>query len=1005
MPYFSICISTYKDKDYLSSCLDSVLSQDFLDFEIVVVDDGSNDGTSVLLEEYQKRDNRVRPIIKASNEGVHLGRMTAVDAAEGDYIIFLDSDDLLVEGCLSVIAQELKSHSVDYFHFGAEIVADCQASDAMVLGTSEQANSHLDIDTANKILFYCYSQEGGYQVDWRVWQRAYRSDLAKRAFGLMSPEKMGRGQDAYEHFVLASLASRPHFNNKICGYRYFLGRGITSSSTLTFEDWSKALYSYSNCWKLCNEYASSLATKEALAAAEGLRLKLLEGLMNDWRARLDPVSRVEAANLASSYFGSVETSAQIMRIVRDDAYSMLVDGHALSDSSDLLAWFDLAIEIGGDAAFGAPYFLGFYSDAKLHLDNLKRSLAVQDYADQQIRIFVSTHKCVDLFDSKILQPVQVGSALRKERFAWALHDDEGQNISSLNPMYCELTTQYWAWKNVEAPYVGFCHYRRYFDFSDERHRENSYGEVMHSRIDSESQAEFGLDDANIASSLKDVDIVTTVQQDIRSYLGFGATLYSQYDAAEQLYVEDLDRIVGMLVSKYPDYREDVHNFLHGHIGCFCNMFIMRNELFQAYCSWLFPLLEEFVEMTDMSRYSREGLRTPGHLAERLLNIYLIHLERCNPDLKIKRLQCVHFEQPEYHPELSPSTLPGDFRPVIPVVFAADNNYVPMLGTTMYSTFKNASADYQYDVTILHRDISPDNQRSLIEFFSSFKNVKLDFYNVSEIIDRYELTTNNPHISVETYYRFLIQEILPSYDKVVYLDSDLIVEGDIAQLYNTDLGDTWLAAAHDIDFVGNVNMKKGDRLHYAKNILKMNNPYDYFQAGVLVLNTDKLRAAYTMDEWLKFAGDDRYIYNDQDVLNAYCEKHVTFLDYSWNVMINCGGRFERVFAYAPHGMYDAFLASRESEKIIHYAGFEKPWKYAECDRADRYWFYARDTPFYERLLLQGDSCAQRGNANVVTHQRAISKDSDLRRLIDPIAPIGSKRREAAKSIVRTIKGLD
>ena len=1005
MPYFSICISTYKDKDYLSSCLDSVLSQDFLDFEVVVVDDGSNDGTSVLLEEYQKRDNRVRPIIKASNEGVHLGRMTAVDAAEGDYIIFLDSDDLLVEGCLSVIAQELKSHSVDYFHFGAEIVADCQASDAMVLGTSEQANSHLDIDTANKILFYCYSQEGGYQVDWRVWQRAYRSDLAKRAFGLMSPEKMGRGQDAYEHFVLASLASRPHFNNKICGYRYFLGRGITSSSTLTFEDWSKALYSYSNCWKLCNEYASSLATKEALAAAEGLRLKLLEGLMNDWRTRLEPVGRVEAANLASSYFGSVETSAQIMRIVRDDAYSMLVDGHALSDSSDLLAWFDLAIEIGGDAAFGAPYFLGFYSDAKLHLDNLKRSLAVQDYADQQIRIFVSTHKCVDLFDSKILQPVQIGSALRKERFAWARHDDEGQNISSLNPMYCELTTQYWAWKNVNAPYVGFCHYRRYFDFSDERHRENSYGEVMHSRIDSESQAKFGLDDANIASSLKDVDIVTTVQQDIRSYLGFGATLYSQYDAAEQLYVEDLDRIVGMLVSKYPDYREDVDNFLHGHIGCFCNMFIMRNELFQAYCSWLFPLLEEFVEVTDMSRYSREGLRTPGHLAERLLNIYLIHLERCNPDLIIKRLQCVHFEQPEYHPELGPSTLPGDSRLVIPVVFAADNNYVPMLGTTMYSTFKNASVDYQYDVTILHRDISPDNQRSLIEFFSSFKNVKLDFYNVSEIIDRYELTTNNPHISVETYYRFLIQQILPGYDKVVYLDSDLIVEGDIAQLYNTDLGDTWLAAAHDIDFVGNVNMKKGDRLHYAKNILKMDNPYDYFQAGVLVLNTDKLRAAYTMDEWLKFAGDDRYIYNDQDVLNACCEKHVTFLDYSWNVMINCGGRFERVFAYAPHGMYDAFLASRESEKIIHYAGFEKPWKYAECDRADRYWFYARDTPFYERLLLQGDSCAQRGNANVVTHQRAISKDSDLRRLIDPIAPIGSKRREVAKSIVRTIKGLD
>lgn len=1005
MPYFSICISTYNDKEYLSSCIQSVLSQDFSDFEVVVVDDGSNDGTSALLDCYQKRDNRVRPIIKEVNEGVHLGRMTAVHSALGDYIIFLDSDDLLLEGCLSEVARELKSYPADYFHFGADIVADCQASEEMVLGTAEQANSHLGIEAANEILFYCYDQAGGHQVDWRVWQRAYRSDLAKRAFGLMSSERMGRGQDAYEHFVLASLATRPHFNNDIRGYKYFLGRGITSSSDLSLEDWSKALFSYLNCSNLCYEYASGLETKGALAAAEGLRIKLLEGLMNDWRARLNPASQTEAIGLASAHFGSVETSAQIMRIVRDDAYSMLANGRVLSSSSKLLAWYNLALEIGGDEAMKSSYFLGYYSDAKLHLDNLKRTLAIKDYDDQQVRIFVSTHKCVDLFDSKILQPVQVGSALRKERFAWALHDDEGQNISSLNPMYCELTTQYWAWKNVDAPYVGFCHYRRYFDFSDEQHHENSYGEVMHSRIDDESQVKYGLDDATITSFLKNVDIVTTVQQDIRSYLGSDATLYSQYDAADQLYIEDLDRIVSILVTKCPEYREDADIFLRGHTGCFCNMFIMKNELFQEYCSWLFPLLEDFVEATDMSRYSREGLRTPGHLAERLLNIYLIHLERCNPRLRIKRLQCVHFEKPEYHPELSPSTLPGDSRPFIPVVFAADNNYVPMLTTTMLSTFKNASGDYQYDVTILHRDISSDNQRVMCQFFSTFQNVKLNFYDVSDIIGRYELTTNNPHISVETYYRFLIQEILPSYDKVVYLDSDLIVEGDIAQLYNTELGDTWLAAAHDIDFVGNVNMKKGDRLSYAKNILKMDNPYDYFQAGVLVLNTRKLRSAYTMDEWLRFASDDRYIYNDQDVLNAYCENHVTFLDYSWNVMIDCCGRIEKVFSYAPYHMFDEFLSSRDSEKIIHYAGVEKPWKQSECDRAERYWSYARQTPFYERLLLQGGGLDRADQRSVARHQRAISEDSGLRRLVDPIAPIGSRRREFAKSAVRKMRGLD
>ena len=74
-----------------------------------------------------------------------------------------------------------------------------------------------------------------------------------------------------------------------------------------------------------------------------------------------------------------------------------------------------------------------------------------------------------------------------------------------------------------------------------------------------------------------------------------------------------------------------------------------------------------------------------------------------------------------------------------------------------------------------------------EFFSSYDNVNLGFCDVSQVIEKYNLTTNNPHISVETYYRFLIQDLLPYYDKVLYLDSDLIIRGDVSELFATDLG--------------------------------------------------------------------------------------------------------------------------------------------------------------------------------------------------------------------------
>lgn len=97
---------------------------------------------------------------------------------------------------------------------------------------------------------------------------------------------------------------------------------------------------------------------------------------------------------------------------------------------------------------------------------------------------------------------------------------------------------------------------------------------------------------------------------------------------------------------YPDYKKDAQDFFNGNKACFCNMFIMKKEIFFDYCEWMFPILEEFDKNTDYSTYSKEALRTPGHLSERLLNIYLMHHKRIGSNWKFKELQCVHFTNPE-----------------------------------------------------------------------------------------------------------------------------------------------------------------------------------------------------------------------------------------------------------------------------------------------------------------------------------------------------------------------
>ncbi len=309
--------------------------------------------------------------------------------------------------------------------------------------------------------------------------------------------------------------------------------------------------------------------------------------------------------------------------------------------------------------------------------------------------------------------------------------------------------------------------------------------------------------------------------------------------------------------------------------------------------------------------------------------------------------------------------------------------------------------------VIEDGITGENKQIMQEFLASFPNASLRFFGAGALISGYELTTSNEHISKETYYRFLIQDILPFYNKVLYLDSDLIIEGDVSELYGVELGGNLLAAAHDVDYMGNLNMPDGKRMEYTKEILQMEDPYSYFQAGVLVLNTAEMRKLHTVKEWMEIASNPDYIYNDQDILNANCEGRVSYLDYEWNVMHDCGGRVANVFSFAPASAFDAYNSSRSNPKIIHYAGFEKPWIMPECDYAEHYWVYARRTPFYEKLIAliaqhRADMLAWRLEEET-RPAKAMGEGNPIRKVVDPLMPLGTRRREIAKSVGRTLRG--
>ena len=686
MPKISIVIPAYNVGDYLQECLDSVRNQTFSDIEAIVVNDASPDNVGEVAAQAAAQDARIRVVTNNPNMGTHRTRMAGVENASGEYTFFLDGDDALKPDMCEQLAAEIDKHPVDVLHFGLTVVA---AND--LLENERQAfetfnNTPTPDSTGEDIVRDIFDETRGYKVDWRVTQRLYKTSVLKEAFNAMTRDRLGRSQDGYECFVVSAFANSYHSFKECRGYVYYYGRGISGTNMIDAAKYARYCGHFKADFDAAYEFADEQHSDMLHACAQGFQRKATEILANDWKVRVPEAEKVEAAKQMEAVFGPAITGRELYRFVRDDAYALLSNNQLLPHDADLNSWFSIANAISMPTDQVSADTIRFHEMKRIatsHMTNLiektRNTEAFQNYDKQNIRIFVTTHKNVNTFDSKIMQPVQVGP--KNYRFPWAFHDDEGENISNLNPRYCELTTQYWAWKNIKADYYGFCHYRRYFDFSDTPHKENPYGEIMDNYIDAVTAKKYGLNDENIAKVVKQYDVITTPFGNLEKIIDKHGTPRALWEAAPLLHDDDLKRCYQILCAMYPDYKEDAQDFFNGNKACFCNMFIMKKEIFFDYCEWMFPILEEFDKSTDYSTYSKEALRTPGHLSERLLNIYLMHHKRIGSDWKFKELQCVHFTNPEPAEQLKPLDVTDKL--IIPVVFAADDNYVPQLTTTVY----------------------------------------------------------------------------------------------------------------------------------------------------------------------------------------------------------------------------------------------------------------------------------------------------------------------------------
>lgn len=524
-------------------------------------------------------------------------------------------------------------------------------------------------------------------------------------------------------------------------------------------------------------------------------------------------------------------------------------------------------------------------------------------------------------------------------------DDTGYNISDKNWYYNEMTIVYWAFKNYEKigspDYIGLMHYRRHFIFKKWEMPEDrswtfntEYNKTSYDKILNYSKE-------ILYKYINNYDIIHTLAITDK-------TVYEQYMVSELHNIKDLDICISIINDLFPEYKESAVSYLNNKYNYFCNMFIMKKDIFFKYCNWIFTILEKFDKIRDKSNLTYKESRL--FISERLTGIFIHHeilsgISHC--PLPITLITYTYNILP----------LPYFKNNNIPIIFSVDDNYAPMLGVTLTSLVNNSSSTNNYDIFILFENINKANKEKIKEIFIGKNNFSLRFINMNTFITE-EIRQKmyiEIHVSIATYYRFFIGRIFKNYNKVIYLDSDIIINYDIAELYKTEIYDNWIAAVCDIresiPIKLNMTVSGKNWCNYVMNTLNIKNPYMYFQAGVLIYNINEFNKNNVEEKLINnLARIKTPILSDQDILNATCYNHVYFISTRWNIEWQILFEFNNYKDILTIKNYNNYIDAINNPYIIHYASSVKPWNSISLQFSSVWWKYARLSPFYEYFIL-------------------------------------------------------
>ncbi len=261
------------------------------------------------------------------------------------------------------------------------------------------------------------------------------------------------------------------------------------------------------------------------------------------------------------------------------------------------------------------------------------------------------------------------------------------------------------------------------------------------------------------------------------------------------------------------------------------------------------------------------------------------------------------------------------KKIVPIFYAADENYMPYLAVALLSLKETKSAEYDYKIHVLYTGELGEAAKKIQKMEE--ENFTVSFEDVTEKINRItDCIHCRDYYTPAIYYRLMIPEMFPQYDKVLYMDCDTVLLEDVAKLYTIDIGDNYIGAVADQAVAAVPQF-----VEYTKNALGID-AKNYFNSGVIVMNLKKFREIDFYDKFnAVLRSYDFTVAPDQDCLNLICKDKVHYYDGGWNQMPIAG-------------------LNDKKPMLIHYNLTMKPWHYDGVLYEEYFWDYAAKTEFLD-----------------------------------------------------------